>query len=141
MAGWPLIRNVKSQIDILGLGSTAVDELIYVAAFPSADAKTRVMRWEQHCGGLTATALVAASRLGAKCAYAGVLGDDAQSRIVLSCLRGEGVDVSRAICRPGARPVRSVVVVDEKQRTRNVFFDTDGAAGADDQKPSKQCIH
>jgi len=140
MAGRPVIRNVKSPIDILGLGSTAVDEMIYVTAFPPADAKTRVLRWEQHCGGLTATALVAASRLGAKCAYAGVLGDDAQSRIVLNCLRDEGIDVSCATCRDGARPVRSAIVVDEKRRTRNVFFDIDEAVGADDKKPSKELI-
>jgi sugar/nucleoside kinase (ribokinase family) len=131
---------VKSPIDILGLGCAAVDELIYVAAFPPADAKTRVLRWEQHCGGLTATALVAASRLGAKCAFAGVLGNDTQSCVVLNALRYEGIDVSRAICRDGARPVRSVIVVDEKRRTRNVFFDIDGAVGADDKKPSKELI-
>ncbi len=140
MAGDALIRTVNSRIDILGLGCAAVDELVYVGAFPPADAKTRVLRWEQHCGGLTATALVAASRLGAKCAFAGVLGNDAQSSVVLNAFRDEGIDISRVICRDGARPVRSVIVVDEKRRTRNVFFDINGAAGADDKKPSKELI-
>ena len=140
MAGWTLTRNVKSQIDILGLGCTAVDELVYVAAYPPADTKTRVLRRERHCGGLTATALVAASRLGAKCAYAGVLGNDGQSQFVLSCLRREGIDVSRAICREGARPVQSVIVVDEKWKTRNIFYDIDSVVGADNKSPSKELI-
>ena len=132
--------NVKSQFDILGLGCTAVDDLIYVAAFPPADAKTRVLRRERRCGGLTATALVTASRLGARCAFAGVLGEDAQSQFVLGCLRCEGIDVSRAVCRAGARPVQSVIVVDERRKTRNVFHDGAGVVGADIQSPSKECI-
>ena len=51
------------MFDILGLGCVAVDDLIYVEAFPSADAKTPVLRTDRQCGGLTATALVAGARL------------------------------------------------------------------------------
>jgi len=131
---------LKSQIDILGLGCTAVDELIYVSAYPPADRKTRVLRRERQCGGLTATALVAAARLGAKCAYAGVLGNDEQSQFVLNYMRHAGVDVRHAVQRNGARPVQSVIVVDEKRKTRTIFFDTDGVVGADDKPPSKELI-
>lgn len=53
------------QWDVLGLGCAAVDDLLYVASFPVPDSKTRVLRAERQCGGLTATALVAAARLGA----------------------------------------------------------------------------
>ncbi|MBI3850356.1 MAG: permease [Verrucomicrobia bacterium] len=131
---------MKSRIDILGLGCTAVDEVLYVPAWPPADVKTRVLQRERHCGGLTATALVAASRLGARCVYAGVLGDDENSRYVLDCLSREGVDVSQAIRRKVARPVQSVIVVDERRKTRNIFFQTDGVAGASDKSPSRGVI-
>ena len=134
------IGIVKARFDILGLGCAAVDELIYVSAYPSADAKTRVLRRERHCGGLTATALVAAARLGAQCAYAGVLGEDEASRFVLECLRREGIDVSRAVCRAGAKPIHSVIVVDERRRTRNVFFDVENVVGADAKLPAKKFI-
>ena len=70
---------VKS-IDVLGLGAVAVDDLIFVEAYPPADAKARVLRLERHCGGLAATALVAAALLGAHCAYAGVMGEDELDR-------------------------------------------------------------
>src|SRR4026207_1746065 len=63
--GW-LHCNVSPEFDVLGLGCTAVDELLFVDAYPPADGKMRVQRRERHCGGLTATALVAASRLGGK---------------------------------------------------------------------------
>src|SRR5690348_3708416 len=78
--------------DILGIGCSAVDDLLYGEAYPTADTKVRVRRRERQCGGLTATALVAASRLGARCAFAGVLGDDENSRFVLDALSREGVD-------------------------------------------------
>ncbi len=131
---------MKARYDILGLGCAAVDELIYVSAYPPADAKTRVLRRERHCGGLTATALVAAARLGAQCAFAGVLGEDNASRFVLDTLQREGIDVSHAVCRAGAKPIDSVIVVDEARRTRNVFFDVENVVGADAKLPSRAFI-
>ena len=47
------------RIDILGLGAVAVDDLLFVEAYPPPDAKALVLRQERHCGGLAATALVA----------------------------------------------------------------------------------
>jgi sugar/nucleoside kinase (ribokinase family) len=78
--------------DILGLGCATVDDLLYVDSYPPPDTKTRILRSERQCGGLTATALVAAARFGAKCAYAGQLGNDDQSTFVDRALRAEGID-------------------------------------------------
>ncbi len=63
------------RFDILGLGCTAVDDLIYVESYPAADSKVRIRRRERQGGGLTGTALVAAARMGARCQYAGGLGE------------------------------------------------------------------
>ncbi len=117
-----------------------MDELIYVPAYPPADAKARVLRRERQCGGLTATALVAAARLGARCAYAGVLGEDGQSRFVLDSLQREGVDVSHVLRRAGVRPIQSVIVVGERRKTRNIFFSLDGVLGAGAKTPSKEVV-
>jgi sulfofructose kinase len=91
-------------IDVLGLGAVAVDDLIYVEAYPPADSKARVLRQERHCGGLAATALVAAARLGARCAYAGVMGRDELSTFALACMEREGIDVSAVERKPSAGP-------------------------------------
>jgi sugar/nucleoside kinase (ribokinase family) len=131
---------MKKQFDVLGLGCTAVDEILYVPRYPPADAKVQVRVRERHCGGLTATALVAAARLGARCAYAGTLGEDDNSRFVLETLRREGINLRHLIQREGARPVRSIVVVDETRRTRTIFYDTKGAAGAHPKAPPKEVI-
>jgi ribokinase len=114
------------RFDILGLGCVAVDDLLYVDAYPPPDSKVRVQRRERQCGGLTATALVTASRLGAACAYAATLGTDELSEFAVERLRAEGVDVGGVRRVAGARPIHSVIVVDTTNHTRNVFSDTAG---------------
>ena len=118
----------------------AVDELIYAETYPPPDAKARVLRTERQCGGLAAIALIAAARLGAKCAYAGVLGKDALSQFAIDEMRKERVDMRYLKQRPSARPVHSFIVVDTKTGTRNIFCDVAGMIGADDHWPSAQVI-
>jgi ribokinase len=128
------------MIDILGLGSVAVDDLIYVEAFPAADAKVRVRRTQRQCGGLTATALVAAARLGSKCAYAGVLGTDDLSRFAIERLQQEEIELKYLRQRTGAGPIHSFIVVDESRLTRTIFFDASETVGADPQWPDDKVI-
>ena len=123
------------RIDILGLGAVSVDDLLYVEVYPPPDGKEQVVDRDRQCGGLTATALATAARLGARCAYAGVLGDDELSAFVLSRLQQAGVETSCVQRSPGARPVHSRVVVDRRHGTRNIFFDLKGAAGAGTRTP------
>src|ERR1051325_7190097 len=130
----------RKQFDVLGLGCAAVDEILYVARYPGADAKVHVLRRERHCGGLTATALVAATRLGAKCAFAGTLGFDEGSEFVLETFRRETVNVRHSVRREDAGPVRSVIVVDQRWRTRNIFAYIDEARGADAKLPGPEVI-
>ena len=129
-----------SHWDVLGIGCVAVDDLHYVEAYPAPDAKVRVRKRERHCGGLTATALVTASRLGARCAFAGVLGDDEDSRFVLDALAREGVDVDPSVRRSSARPIRSTVLIDETHHTRTIFYDLAGTVGADTESPPADVI-
>lgn len=131
---------MKPRFDVLGLGCTAVDEILYVPSYPPADAKVEVRQRERHCGGLTATALVAAARLGAKVAFAGTLGSDPDSQFVLHTLAREKVNTRHVVHRDGAGPVRSVIVVDEAHRTRNIFYDTKHALGAHPTRPDASVI-
>jgi sugar/nucleoside kinase (ribokinase family) len=131
---------MSPQFDILGLGCVAVDELLYVPSFPLPDTKTRITRSERQCGGLAATALVAASRLGSKCAYAGTFGEDDLSRFVIAALKREGVDVSQVRIFAGARPIHSVIIVDESGRTRTILYDLERALGAQVDWPDASII-
>ena len=127
--------GTRKQFDVLGLGCAAVDDILYVEQYPPADAKIYVTRRERHCGGLTATALVAAARLGAKCAFAGTLGFDEESEFVLQALLREGVNVDHVVRRRGAGPVRSTIVVDEHCGSRNIFAHVADVRGADAKRP------
>lgn len=131
---------MKPSFDVLGIGITAVDEILYVPSYPAPDGKVEVSRREKHCGGLCATALVAAARLGGKCAFAGTLGTDPESRFVLDALQREGIDVRRRVTSRNAGPVQSVIVVDEKRGSRTIFYETERALGADPRQPPARLI-
>ncbi|MEY2411074.1 MAG: hypothetical protein QOF48_3744 [Verrucomicrobiota bacterium] len=131
---------MKQRFDILGLGCTAVDDILYVSRYPGADEKAQVSERQRHCGGLCATALVAAARLGARCAFAGSLGLDEHSVFVLETLRREGIDVRSAARHAKAAPIASVIVVDETRRTRNIFYHPPPMVGAALHSPSKAMI-
>lgn len=131
---------MSATYDVLGLGCVAVDDLLFVEHYPPADAKVPVRHRERQCGGLTATALVAAARLGARAAFAGFLGHDDDSRFVVDSLRREGIDLSQLLFRPGVRPIHSTVIVDETRRTRTILHDLTGAVGADPAVPPDEVI-
>ena len=124
--------------DLLGLGCVAVDELLYVPRFPTADTKVRVTKRERQCGGLTGTALVTASRLGVRCAFAGRLGLDELTTVIEENFRRENVDVSFAPRAKDAPVPYSVIVVGPG--TRNIFYSIEGQIGADDLLPDESVI-
>ena len=128
------------RFDILGLGCTSVDDLIYVASYPAADSKVPILRRERQGGGLTGTALVAAARMGARCQYAGGLGSDEFSRFVQRRLEEEGIGLDHLDRRDDPRPVHSVIIVDESRQTRTIFFDSEGAAEARVDWPPEDVI-
>ncbi|MBW3625726.1 MAG: hypothetical protein KY468_20215, partial [Armatimonadetes bacterium] len=126
--------------DVLGLGCAAADDLLYVESFPEPDAKTPVLRSERQCGGQTATALVAASRLGARCAFGGVLGHDPLSQYVEETLIREGVDVTPAVRSEDAAPIHATIIVDLHRQTRSILSHRRGRTGADDTLPEADVI-
>lgn len=128
------------SIDVLGLGAVAVDDLFYLDEFPRPDTKVRVVRHERHAGGLTGTALVAAARMGRRCAYAGALGGDELSRFILEGLAGERVDTGPVVARADARPFHSTILVDLKGMTRTILSDATGVIGADPAGPDEGVI-
>ncbi len=125
------------RFDVLGLGGVAVDDVIYVTAYPPPNSKARVVGRERRCGGLTAIALIAAARLGGRCAYAGVLGYDELSQFTLQSLKAEKIDVSVTKQTLRARPIHSNIVVDQQRGTRNIFFDVAGVVGARTEIPAE----
>jgi sugar/nucleoside kinase (ribokinase family) len=111
-----------NQWDILGLGAVAVDDLLTLDHFPAPDSKMAIRSEQRQGGGLTATALVAAARLGARPAFMAVLGDDSLSQYTLDELAREGVDCTPVIRQPNARPVHSTILVDTSNGQRTILY-------------------
>ena len=116
--------------DILGLGCVAVDESLVLERFPAEDSKARIFSRNSAVGGTTATALLAAAKLGASCAYAGTLGDDVASRLVLAAFQHAGIDSSLIRRDPAARPIRCTIVTSQRTGSRTVLYDLEGAVPA-----------
>ncbi len=123
--------------DVLGFGCTALDELIYVEEWPDRDRKIPIQRLESQGGGLGATALIAAARMGASCAYAGMLGFDAASERASLLMEDEGIDLDLVTWREGAGPVRAFVVVDTTHHSRNIFLQRPALLGTPPDAPSE----
>lgn len=117
--------NADLRWDVLGLGIAAVDDLLYVDAYPQPDTKVAVRARQRQGGGLTATALVAAARMGATAAYAGVLGNDELSRYTVDELEREGVDCSPVLRQAEAAPCHSVIIVDRTTGSRTILYSWD----------------
>lgn len=115
---------------ILGVGSSAVDDIIYIDDPQPADGKVRVTGRLTQVGGNTAAALITAARMGARCKYFASLGDDPASARVREELASEQVDVSDVVYDPRARPVLSTIIVSRVGRTRTVYFDDAQPHGA-----------
>jgi sugar/nucleoside kinase (ribokinase family) len=128
-------------LDILGVGSVAVDDLLYVATYPPPDAKARVLRRDRQCGGHTGTALVAAAASGVRCAYGGVVGTDELSDVVAQQFERVGVQTKWMAREPAARVIHSVIVVEEQRRTRTIFYDLEGTIGVNVAWPPEEAIH
>lgn len=103
---WDRLRRSRGRnVDIVGQGECSLDrvlrlpgrlvELVPLLSDVMSGGKVRAQSLAQVGGGQIATALCAASRLGMRTAFAGVIGQDSDGEQILSGLRDEAVDVSR----------------------------------------------
>jgi sugar/nucleoside kinase (ribokinase family) len=113
------------EFDAVGFGLNAVDHLVVVEEYPAFDTKTRFLEHATGAGGQTASALVALKRLGARTAYAGRFGSDAEGRFGLQTLRDEGVNVERAEVIEGARTQTAFIIIEARTGERTIIWDRD----------------
>ena len=73
--------------EIVGIGANVHDTLVTVPHYPTEDTKLRADNVVECGGGPCGTGLVAAAKLGARCAYIGVLSDDSSGRFLVEDMR------------------------------------------------------
>lgn len=135
-----MLPHNSASFDILGLGAVTIDNLLYVDEYPAPDTKLQVRGHQRQLGGLTAIALVAAARFGARCAYAGALGEDSFSHEAIQIMSQYGIDLSHLVRRENARPIDATIIVASRPPTRTILFDASHPNGADLQCPPPEII-
>lgn len=114
----------EKEIDILGSGVATVDDLLTVAAFPKYNDKFPLDRFERQGGGLTATALVAASRLGKRARMILSLGGDDLSAFIRAELTRAGVELHETgdVSDPEVRPFHSFILIERNSGERAIVW-------------------
>lgn len=116
--------------ELVGLGLATLDHLVVVDDFDRPAGSLRVKAFDIQGGGMTATALVAASRLGLRTELLGVVGSGRIGDWILAGLREEGVGVERMRRHEGADGPLVLVFVDgrtgERRFQSGMWFDSEG---------------
>jgi sulfofructose kinase len=111
-----------SPVDVVGLGSNALDLLGVIDGHPAPDTKSPLREFEVQGGGMVATAMVACARLGLRARYVGKFGDDYWARLGRRLLARDGVDVRQALRARGSAGHVSIMLIDARTGLRTGFY-------------------
>lgn len=109
--------------DIVGIGAAVMDTLITLPEYPAEDTKLRADGLIPAGGGPTATGIVAAAKLGAKCDFIGNLSDDNAGSFLLGDFKKYGVGTDLIDIISGYRSFTSCIWLSKKSSTRTCVFD------------------
>lgn len=108
--------------DVFGLGQCSLDYIGRLGAYPPPGVKTEFSDLTVQGGGPVATALVALSRWGLRCAFSGVVGDDAFGRVILKSLKEEGIHTGGVAVRRGGASQFAFIAAESPGGRRTVFW-------------------
>ena len=108
---------------ILGLGGVTTDQIGVVDHIPSSDEVIRLQEYRLQQGGMVATALVAAARLGAETEFVGAVGDDQNGRFALQRFAAEGVGTIGVRIVPGSISAFSFILVERLSGKRTIIHE------------------
>ena len=108
--------------DIVGIGASLYDTLMVVSQFPAEDTKMLASRVMGQGGGPCATALVAASKLGARTAYIGMMGDDTAGSFMMQDLQKYDVDTRYIQVKQGYLSYMSFILLNEETGSRTCIW-------------------
>lgn len=109
------------RFQVVGVGYSCVDMICMVEDFPVEDSSTHITSRVVQGGGAVATALVAASRLGTKCAFIGNIGNDIMSDETIRMFQSDGVCTDYMVRRDDCYGLESIVMVNPANGSRTKF--------------------
>jgi sulfofructose kinase len=111
---------VSAGYDLFAIGYACVDYVTIMPHLPKLDEKILVDNLLVQGGGVSATAMVAASRLGARTALMTMLSDDSIGHEIAAELEREGVDMSVTPLRGKGSSAFSFCMIDGKTGLRTI---------------------
>ena len=103
-----MVEVPGSRLSILVVGSTMIDLVAFAERLPDPGETVVGQRFLQGFGGKGANQAVMAARFGAAVAMVGMVGDDANGRLIIDNLRAQGIavdDVGMAAGSSGVAPI------------------------------------
>lgn len=110
------------EIEVYGLGQCPLDYIGRIDAYPPPDVKCEFTDLTVEGGGPAATAMVALSRWGISCAFAGVTGDDVFGERIRASLADEGIDTGGIVVREGGASQFAFIVAEPATARRTIFW-------------------
>lgn len=100
-------------MDIIGLGTVAIDIVMQVDKLPKEDGFAVIKTSNVLPGGSGTNVIVQASRLAAKCGFIGQTGDDSIGGDIRQSLREENVNIDAMPIKKGGVSLHTNIVVDD----------------------------
>ena len=108
-----------TNIEVVGLGALNIDHLYTVERILS-DGEAVVNETKSSPGGSAANTIYGLAKLGVNTGSTGVVGDDAEGKILLNDLQKVGVDISQIRIKPGAK-TGSVLCLSDSLGKRSLY--------------------
>lgn len=125
---------------IVGIGANVYDTLITLKSYPREDTKMQCENIRMSGGGPCATGLVAASKLGAECAFIGNMADDTGGVFLKSDFEKFGVSTEFCSFIEGCNSFSSCIWLGSDKATRTCVFDKGNVPKTKIDKKSAQAI-
>ena len=139
------MTHAATRPRVIGIGVSCLDQLIRWRDMKAPVLGNEIVGYDVQGGGMAATAMVAAARLGCQAEYWGAVGDDWSADLILRGLADEGVD-TRCVSRvPGKTGPLMIVCIDgptgERHFTRwTGLCDAPGPVGSLDRLAGAACL-
>ena len=106
-------RNHGLQKKVSAVGISVVDHIMIVDGFKRGEGSFHCEEYYTEGGGMAATALCAASKLGSRTRLFSRVGDDINADFIVDGLTNYGIDISGIVKMPGTKSTVSFVIVDK----------------------------
>lgn len=125
--------------EFIAVGFCSNDHLCVLPFIPH-DTKVRMLSHAIIGGGPAGNAAAGAAALGARAAFAGTVGDDADGRQILADFAAQGVDTSMVRVRPGATSAIAYLWIEEATGARSCAWTREGLRELDESEIDAEAV-